>query len=188
MLRLGRSGIAAFVSAAIIAALAVPASAASTTGTAVIVNGIPGSRVDLCINGKEVSSGLRYGGHKIITQATGVKTLKVFRRDTRTCRGALLAHKKFLLQDGGDLTIIATKRFPKRVLVFDNHNLSTLPSALIDHSVMLLRHAGDLGDTVFKFGSVRPEPVETAADPVWVKGDERLRGATWPAGSCGGSR
>ena len=45
------------------AALAMPAGAADTKGTLALVNGIPGKKVDVCLNGNEIKSNLAYGGH-----------------------------------------------------------------------------------------------------------------------------
>ena len=45
-----------------ITALTAPAAAADTTGTLAIVNGVPGTKVDVCIGGKELRSKLSYGG------------------------------------------------------------------------------------------------------------------------------
>jgi hypothetical protein len=56
-----------------IGALAMPAVAADTKGTLAIVNGVPGTKVDVCLNGMEVRSRLPYGG-------------KLFQNDTSTGR------------------------------------------------------------------------------------------------------
>ena len=60
------------VTALAVSALAAPVSAAPKTKLA-IVNGIPGKAVDVCVNGREVKSGLRYG--------------RFIFRTTRTARG-----------------------------------------------------------------------------------------------------
>jgi hypothetical protein len=183
MLRSVRMGVALATCALLFSTLAAPVSAGGGSGTAVIVNGIPGQKVDLCINGKEVRSALRYAGHKIITQAAGRKVLKVFRKDGRKCKGKLLAKKPFSMVDGSDLTIVVTKRFPKKVLIFDNAGFGFLPSAPTDHALMLFRHAADLGPATFKFGATKPEPIEPVSDPLWHKGDQRFRGMAYPVGT-----
>ena len=112
--------IAGAIGALAVTAIGAPVAAADTQGTLAIVNGIPGKRVDVCINGNELRSDLPYGGvflRNVIS--TGNKNLKFYERDPRTCRGNVLAQKNVALAAGGDLTIVATKNAPK-VVVFDN--------------------------------------------------------------------
>ena len=69
--------------------LAMPAAAADTKGTLAIVNGVPGKRVDVCLNGSEIKSNLAFGGHVFKDViGTGSKNLKFYEHDPRTCRGA----------------------------------------------------------------------------------------------------
>ena len=71
---------------------AIPAAAADTQGTLAIVNGVPGRRLDVCVNGTEIKSGLRYG--KAVFRSvisTGEKILKLYDPDPRTCKGHLRA-------------------------------------------------------------------------------------------------
>lgn len=107
--------------------IAAPASAADPNGTFAIVNGIPGSSADVCVNGREVKSGLRYGQAFLrdVVKA-GTKNLTFYTRDARTCRGVVLAKTSFALAAGGDLTIVATKRAP-RIVTFDNAGLGEIP-------------------------------------------------------------
>ena len=95
---------------------AIPAAAADTQGTLAIVNGVPGRRLDVCVNGNEIKSGLRYG--KAVFRnviSTGEKILKFYDPDPRTCKGHLRAeHDGFTLAAGDDFTVVVTKNGPKR--------------------------------------------------------------------------
>ena len=65
--------------------LAMPAAAADTKGTLAIVNGIPGKKVDVCLNGNEIkcSLALRRPVFQNVV-GTGNKNLKFYERDPRT--------------------------------------------------------------------------------------------------------
>src|SRR6188472_1916545 len=92
-----------------IGALWAPVGAADTQGTLAFVNGIPGRTVDVCLNGKEIKTGLGYG--KAVSKSVvglGQKTLKFYGTDPRRCRGAVVAQETFTLATGDDLTIVAT--------------------------------------------------------------------------------
>jgi hypothetical protein len=102
------------------AAMAVPVGAADTQGTLAVVNGIPGRKVDVCLNGKEIKGGLGYGDALLRALVSiGNKNLKIYARDPRKCRGTRLGQTSFELGPGDDLTIVATKNAPK-VVTFDN--------------------------------------------------------------------
>ena len=166
------------LTALIITVLGAPVAAADTKGTLAIVNGIPGTRVDVCLNGKELASGLKYAG-KVLRNVvpTGTKFLKFFRRDPRTCRGNVMAKTQFPLGPGGDLTIVATKNAP-RVVVFDNLGLGEIPplGAPLAFSYIVWRHAGEVAVN-FKFRNWTPNPevpVAPAVDPVWTKDDHEF--------------
>ena len=164
--------------AALAAALALPAAAADTKGTLAIVNGMPGKRVDVCLNGDEIGSGVRYGGRvQRNVVGTGTKKLKVFRRDPRECGGGLLAKRSFSLGPGVDLTVVATSKAPK-VVIFENTGWGEIPplgppSAL---AYSLFRSAAGFGVnlkwTAFSPGPLTP--LDPAADPVFLKGDEHV--------------
>jgi len=78
--------LAASLTALALSALAVPAAAAvPTAGTLGIVNGIPGTRIDICVNGREIRSHVPYGGKVSRFTSIGFKTIKIFKKDPRTC-------------------------------------------------------------------------------------------------------
>ena len=110
---------------------AIPTAAADTQGTLAIVNGVPGRRLDVCVNGTEIKSRLRYG--KAVFRnviSTGEKVLKLYDPDPRTCKGHLRAeHDGFALAAGDDYTVVVTKNGPNRVVLFDNAGRGEIPPA-----------------------------------------------------------
>ena len=163
------------IGSSLASSMAAPVGAADTTGTLAIVNGIPGTRVDVCLNGKELASRLAYGG-KILRDvvAIGSKDLKFFRPDPRTCRGTQVARKQFSLAAAQDFTIVVTKTAPK-VLVFDNVFMGEIPPAgtPFSESIVAYHSAAEFA-TNFKRRIFAPQP-EAPVDPVafsiWLEGD-----------------
>ena len=140
-MRTRRSLIGAALGALLFATLTFPTSAADLKGTLAFVNGIPGKRVDVCLNGREIKSGLAYGkGIFKNVIGTGDKNLKFYERDQRACRGTVLAKDSFAIGSGEDLTIVATRKAPK-VLRFDNAELGEDPAARHSERVRSLRLA-----------------------------------------------
>ncbi len=83
--------------------MAVPAQAAETASV-IDLNGIPGSRLDLCVGGQEVVSGLRYGGsHLNPSVAAGPATIVVRSASTGTCKGTKLFSAAISLEAGKSL-------------------------------------------------------------------------------------
>ena len=167
----------------LLAGTAVPAAAANQ-GTVAVVNGIPGERVDICVNGRELRSRVPYGGWASRTISAGDKVLKVFRADPRTCRGTVLAKKPFTLTAspnlGSDLTLVATKKTPKKVITFFNDSMGYIPPDGLPYiyAVWAWRHAADLGDVNFKYRLINPEqPAEPSVAGIWQKGDQFFEGS-----------
>jgi hypothetical protein len=178
MRTLGTLVAATLVAAVAITTLAAPV-AAAPRGVIAVVNGIPGKKIDVCINGKEIRSGLPYGGKVIRKLGPGMKRLKVFKKDPRRCKGVRLGKQRFVLLDGGDVTFVATKRAPHRIVSFDNGPL--VPSTP-DHYRAALRHAADVGPVHlgYKMGPpTEPGPAASAFE----KHDERVVGFNWPGGA-----
>jgi hypothetical protein len=157
-------------------AIAGPAIGADTEGTLAIVNGIPGKRIDVCVNGKEIKSNLPYGG-KVLKDVvgTGPTNLKFYEHDPRRCRGHQVGREILNLAPADDLTIVATKNDPK-VVIFVNLGYGEIPPAGTMYPVarIIWRHAAETPVT-FRFRSWVPDPetpVNLAADPVSTKGQE----------------
>ena len=165
------------LAALVVTALGAPVAAADTQGTLAIVNGIPGKRVDVCINGNEIASGLRYGRAVLRNViSTGNKNLKFYERDPRECRGNVLAQDNFPLAAAEDLTIVATKNAPK-VATFSNAGLGEIPPAgtPIAQSIVAFRHAADFiasfKSRLGRWPSQRPRSTPSL-DPIWTHEDQ----------------
>ncbi len=91
MHKLRRTIVVASLTAMAISALAAPSSALVGKGTIGVVNGIPGQRVDICINGKEIRGNVDYGGRTSKTINSGIKSIKVYKADPRKCKGVKVA-------------------------------------------------------------------------------------------------
>jgi hypothetical protein len=164
------------------AALAMPTGAADPKGTLAIVNGIPGKRVDVCLNRTEIRSGLRYGGFVLKdTVNTGAKTVRVYARDARRCGGKLLAQTAFPLGAGDDLTIVATKHDPK-VLTFDNSGLGEIPplGTMNGFAPYAWRNAADVSaDFSYRlWGGMSDHPVDPSG--IFAKGQENANDGLTP--------
>ena len=135
-----RTALTAIVTAALaITTLAAPAAGVDLSKpTIVVVNGIPGTKLDICINGREIRSGLRYGGQRWKQLRASQKVLKVYKKDPRRCRGRLVARRRFDLLPDAKLTIVITSNRPGKVVIFDNRPLTL-------HHSYAWRHAGELG-------------------------------------------
>jgi hypothetical protein len=168
-----------------ITALGAPAMGADDKGTLVIVNGRPGTKVDICIGNKELASKVPYGGYfRKNVIATGGKMLKFYKKDPRTCAGTLLAKKYLNVVANYDKTIVLTKDAPK-VVMFDNYSpqySGEIPpqGAASPFAYLNWLHAADLpANFLYTLWEVSvPETpwfpnakVLPAVNVVWVKGD-----------------
>jgi hypothetical protein len=155
-------------------AIAVPAAAAPGKGTIGLVNGAPGStRVDLCINGKEIRGNTKYGGRAYRILSPGSKTIKVYKADPRKCKGKLLGKKFVPLVAGDDWTIVFTRKSPKFTMFANTiADVPAAPGDPLPYAIVYLRHAADFGDLAFSYRYQVPgTPLAPSADPVWQKGD-----------------
>ena len=83
------------------------------------MNGRPRSNVEVCVNGKEMKSSLRFGQHAVTMMGPGGKALKFRKSGAGTCRGDLLGKTTVELALGGDWVILLTRHVPNKVLVWD---------------------------------------------------------------------
>ncbi len=134
--------ISASMAALLMVAIVVPVAAAQTKLE--VVNGIPGQKIDVCVNGREIKSGLPYGKYVAKSTKTTNATVRFYKRDARRCGGKLLAKKTSGLDDA---TFVISKRGPGRVRVFDNSFIASPTSALAPRSEW--RHAADVGVVTF---------------------------------------
>ncbi len=173
MHRIRKAVLVASATALALTAFAAPVAAAGK-GTIGIVNGMPGTKVDICVNGKEIRSRVAYGGKTSRVMVSGYKMIKVFKKNPRTCRGTKLAQKMFLLGYGDDFTIVVNKKNP-RMVKFDNRNPTFLGSiypvgVASPHAYVAIRHAADLGKVAMRVSS--EYAWSPSAEPPWVEGDE----------------
>ncbi len=172
--------VVASLAALAVTAFAAPASAIIGKGTIGVVNGVPGQRVDICINGKEIRSNVKYGGRTFKTMWEGTKTLKVFKADPRKCKGVKLVKKTIALGAGHDFTVVVNKQFPRAVM-FDSTGLGAIPpdGPPLPSAAFAWRHAADLGAVNMFFQ--QPAPIGPSANPVWSEGDQFVI-ASWAPG------
>ena len=85
------------VALTVLGTLVTPVAAATTKLT--VVNGHPGTRVDVCVQGREIKSGLRYGGVVFRTTNTAFVVVKLYKRDPRPCGGRPLGQARSALED-----------------------------------------------------------------------------------------
>ena len=159
--------VAALLASLTAATFAAPAAAANPK--VAIVQGMPGVRVDICIDGKEVKSRMVYGSSVFRNVTAGIHKIRVYRTDPRKCRGKLLAKKWVALAADADATVVATARAP-RIVVFDD-----LPDGATDWiSDVHLRHAADVGKAWMGLQIQSVVILGPAAPVAFKKGDEGL--------------
>ena len=142
MRRLRTLFIGSAVMALAVTSLGAPVAATPGKGDLAIVNGVPGTTVDVCFNGTEVKSGLRYG--KWFARAfNGVRKVQFFRADPRKCKGTKLGTRMVTQGPTADKTLVVTRKTPK-VLVFDNEGV--IDTLAAEESMLWWRHAADLGN------------------------------------------
>lgn len=165
--------LAAAALALLVTAFGSPAAAAGK-GTLTIVQGIPATRVDVCVNGVEVRSGMAYGRYAIVSLAAGSTSLRVYPAGPGTCTGSPgYGHRSFDVTGRSDLTVVLTSAKPGRVSLFDNRRPRDTVSLVEDGGGwIVVRHASDMGPMALK-ATIDPWvfPWIPAQDPVWVKGD-----------------
>jgi hypothetical protein len=161
--------IGAAVAALAITALGAPVGASSHKTKLAIVNGNPGNTVDVCVNGKEIKSGLKYGKSVTRTTNTPKAKIKLFKPDRRKCGGKRLAVRTIGLADA---TVVFTRQFPNKIVVFDNALLA-LPLSNGIQARQSYRHAADVGAVTFEREAriVKPVPIFLAADAA-LKGQQ----------------
>lgn len=172
------------VSLAALAAAAFAAPAAAAKPHVALVNGIPGKKVDICTNKKEVASKVRYGKKALRRTSTGIKKVTFRVAGPGKCKGQVLAKANMVFANDSDQTIVATKRGGDKIVVFDNVDLGPLP-AFVDTAVAW-RHAANIKDVGFSigYGPVTIDVWEHAAgDIFWNRGDQQIDVATHGAQS-----
>jgi len=159
--------------ALLVGAFAAPA-AAATQGRIAVVNGRPGSNIEVCLNGKEVKSSLRYGQLAARKENPGSKTLKLRKSSRGTCKGARLGQTTIALVAGGDWVVVLTKFSPNKVVKWD--------ASVNIGSITFVRHAADIGPAGFKYADPATGlPWVPTVDAPFVKG-QYGSGSTYESG------
>lgn len=108
-MRIRSIGLAAATAALAISAVAGSVSAV-TPGTAkvFVVHGIPGVKVDVCVNGGEVRSNFRYGQQFVLNGVpAGTYKIKVYAASPRSCFGKAVISRTVTLTAGLNATAVA---------------------------------------------------------------------------------
>lgn len=141
-------------------AFGAPVAAVAPSTKMAIVNGDPFRKVDVCVNGKEIRSGLAYGAKVFKTTPTESAMVKFFKRSAKKCGGGLIGARRVY---PGDAVVVLTRKTPQRVVVFN-----TAPVG--GNTAFFYGNASDISNVEFAwdYSSVI---WQTAADESrWVKG------------------
>jgi len=169
-MRLIRSVLIAVVGAALLltSVVATTVAADDNKGKMAFVQGRPGVKVDICVNGREVVSKLAFAKYAYRRQAPGWKVVTVAKAAPGACKGTRLAVKAFKFPKQADFTVVTSKKAPKKIMVFDN---AYPPGPYVSGSHRFFRNASDFGDVTFRHEARNLQLDPAAADPVWSKGD-----------------
>jgi hypothetical protein len=130
--------------------------------------------VDVCLNGDEIKTNLRYG--RSVTKnvvATGSKALRFYEHDPRPCRGHRVGESSFTLDPAQDLTIVVTKHAPK-ILTFDNSGLGEIPALgppIVGMAAYAFRSAAEIAANL-TFRAWSPNDGDINPSGVFTKGQE----------------
>jgi len=154
---------AALAMALAVGAIGAPVAAANPK--LLLVNGIPGRTVDVCVGNTEVKSGLKYGAYVQRIVAPGIRTIRFRAASPGNCNGAILASRTrdFLVDE--DLTLVGTKKSPNKVVVFVNPPLGASTNSAA------FRYAGYLGDINVAL-QLSTFITPAALAPAWDKGSQ----------------
>ncbi len=163
----------ASATALVLTAFAAPAAAGPGKATIGIVNGIPNTRVDICVNGKELRSAAKYGQAVAKVVQAGSKIGQDLPEGPADLPGRGLAKKTMNLPAGSDFTLVFTKKAPKWVK-FNNAGLGQIwPNGVAATTAhMAWRHAADLGTVSARYSFGLPAPAPSAVEQPWTKGQQ----------------
>ncbi|MFO1539693.1 MAG: hypothetical protein ACKOTZ_04475 [Chloroflexota bacterium] len=179
-----RSRLAVALGAAIVAAaaLAVPAGALGPSGVVWVAHGIPGVKVDVCVNGATARADFRYG-NRFRADVPALTPLRVKVRAHVAgdpCTGAVLIREILSVEPGANVTALATLRAGEpRIVTWANNALlttcvPTLTTVTVHHQAkagpmlfvltdgaipLPVGVGGAIGVQVPRFGTVGPIPV-----------------------------
>ena len=159
--------IACATAALALSSIGATSASAAADSRMTFINGIPGTPIKVCLNGKKAIHALQYGDYTSRVRDNGAWTLKVFKANPKKCRGTKLAQMDIPL-NYQDLTIVITKKAP-RILVWDDTPLTSAPG----NGYLIWRHAAETGTVAFKYKlTLPPLPLTPSLDAPWEKGDQ----------------
>jgi hypothetical protein len=148
--RLGKLIAGAAAAALAIGSLATPVLAVAAPAKVVLVHGIPGATVEVCVSGTEVRKQLRYGHHMRARLDAGAYQLAVRRAAPGACAGELVAKKRVVVSDGQRLTIVASfRKSAPALLVFDDGEILEGIGNAATPAFGVVQHAARLGPLDF---------------------------------------
>jgi hypothetical protein len=111
-MRVRKLFMAALSAATVLGLFAVPASAGGAGATVFVAHGIPGVKVDVCVNGAEARSNFKYGRAFQLGSGIPAGTYKVKVRlaSPGECKGAVAISERIELTDGLNATATAIVR------------------------------------------------------------------------------
>ena len=147
-----------------------------------VVQGVPGA-VDICVGGREIRSGVKFGKWATTTVSPRVYRIRVFRPDDRNCAGKKIIDRKVNLFPNRDVTLILKLGKP-RVRLFDNNLIGPageLPEP--EWVPVAVRHAARAYKIEMTVGiGVDVPPVGPVVPPVGTSGTASVFGEPWSSG------
>jgi len=182
MRRLGKliAGVAA--GALAISSLVAPVLAAGTPATVVLVHGIPGATLEVCVSGTEFVRSFRYGHYKRTRLDPGAYQLAVRTATPGACTGELVAKKRVVVSDGQRLTIVASfRKAAPALLVFDDSEILEEISVSAMPAFGVVQHAARLGALDFYMAApLSPGVSDTTPMASGLRKGKQLGGPTDP--------
>lgn len=142
-MQIRRLAVSTAAAALAVATFAGSVSAVTLTGATVfMVNGLPGSLVDVCVNGHAVKSNVRYGQQFSFSRPAATYKMRVWAHRAVPCHGLLLSSKSLVLTDGLNETVVARYVSGHPALtVFTND----LTGTSVTDATITIRHTATLG-------------------------------------------
>ncbi|MFO1539695.1 MAG: hypothetical protein ACKOTZ_04485 [Chloroflexota bacterium] len=132
------------------AALAVPVGAQASDGVVWVAHGIPGVRVDVCVNGDAARTNFRYGA-RFRAEVPALTALRVKVRahvPDAACSGEVLIRRILSVEPGANVTALATLRANKPTIVTWS-NSPLLTAGAEPSTTVTVHHEAQAGPMLF---------------------------------------
>ncbi len=177
MQRLRSLAIGLAATALLIGAMGAPATAA-TGATVAVVHGIPGVKVDVCVNGAVLVKDFKYAQKVVLDNALPAGKYKFvvkLAKNAKTCQGATVIKQKVTLTGAENLTVVAAYvKGEPGFRIFDHLDaLAASPvSTSVDISGIIMAHASRAGKVDAFASLIIPEafPASKATFPGLKRG------------------